>query len=106
MSSELLPILPLNRLHLVFQTQLQLLEPNFLELFVFAELTFLGERIKGSGILHMLLGQLAKFVVSQERVIRSHHPADLQPGFNALKLSQHHNRFNAELWCSLVLRKI
>src|ERR1039458_8081641 len=43
-SSELLPILPLNRLHLVFEPQLQLLEPNFLQLFVFAEITFFGER--------------------------------------------------------------
>src|SRR5580658_3630108 len=42
-SSELLPILPLNGLHLVLEPQLQLLKPDFLQLFVFAEITFLGE---------------------------------------------------------------
>jgi hypothetical protein len=54
-SSELLPILPLDGLHLVFEPQLQLLETNLFELFVFAEITFLGERIKTSGILEMFL---------------------------------------------------
>src|SRR5271155_1413546 len=74
-SSELLPILPLNRLHLVFEPQLQLLEPHFLKFFIFAEITFLGKRIKTSGILHVLLSQLAEFImIGQESVIRSQHP--------------------------------
>jgi hypothetical protein len=34
--SKLLPILALNRLHLVFQAQFKLLEPDFFQLFVFA----------------------------------------------------------------------
>ena len=38
----LLPVLPLNRLHLVFEPQLQLLEPDFLKLFVLAEITLLS----------------------------------------------------------------
>src|ERR1035438_136341 len=73
--SELLAILPLNRLHLVFEPQLQLLEPHFLQLFIFAEVTFLGERVKTAGILHVLLSQLAEFIMrAQESVIRSQHP--------------------------------
>src|SRR5438094_1447579 len=39
----LLPVLPLNGLHLVLETQFQLLQPYFFELFVFGEITFLGE---------------------------------------------------------------
>jgi len=35
-SAELLPILPLNGLHLVFEPQFQLLEPDFFQLFVFS----------------------------------------------------------------------
>src|SRR5207247_7446847 len=35
--------LPLNRLHLIFQTKLQLLQPHFFQLFVFGEITFLGK---------------------------------------------------------------
>jgi hypothetical protein len=82
--SELLPKLPLNRLHLVFEPELQFLQPDFLELFVFAEITFLSERIKTSGILQVLLSQLAKFIViAQESVALSQHPVDLQPGFLA-----------------------
>src|ERR1700691_3807013 len=82
-NSVLLPILPLNAFHLIFEPQLQLLEPDFLQLFIFAEITLLSERIKSSGILHMLLSQLAEFVVAgQESVLRSQHPADLQTGFN------------------------
>src|SRR5208282_2925208 len=38
-----LPELALNRLHLVFEAQFQLLEPDFFQLFVFAEITFLSE---------------------------------------------------------------
>jgi hypothetical protein len=41
--TELLPILPLNGLHLVFEPQFQLFKPDFLQLFVFAEISFLGE---------------------------------------------------------------
>src|SRR5271155_606117 len=83
-SSVLLPILPLNRLHLVLEPQFQLFKPDFFQLFIFAEITFLGERIKTSGILHVLLSQLAEFVMAgQESVFRSQHPADLQPGFMA-----------------------
>jgi hypothetical protein len=103
--SELLPILPLDRLHLIFEPQLQLLKPNFFQLLVFTEVTLLGEGIKAGGILHMLLSQLAEFLMAaQKRVSRSHHSADLQPGFTALrylKVPQHQNRFNAEFWCSL-----
>jgi hypothetical protein len=73
--SVLLPELPLNGLHLVFEPQLQLLEANFLKFFVFAEITFLGETFKASGILHVLLSQLAEFiVVGQKSIIRSQHP--------------------------------
>ena len=39
---ELLSELPLNGFHLVFEPQLQLLESDFFELFVFAEITLLG----------------------------------------------------------------
>ena len=83
-NSVLLPILPLNAFHLVFEPQLQLLEAHFLQLFIFAEVTFLGERIKTGGILHVLLSQPAEFVVAgQESVFGSQHPADLQTGIQA-----------------------
>jgi hypothetical protein len=39
---KLLPELPFNGFHLVFEPQLQLLESDFFELFVFAEITLLG----------------------------------------------------------------
>jgi hypothetical protein len=81
-SAVLLPILPFDCLHLVFKTKFQLLEPNFFQFFIFAEVALLGERIKASRILHMFLSQLAKFIViGQQSVIRSQHPVDLQPGF-------------------------
>jgi hypothetical protein len=39
----LLPILPLNRLHLIFEAQFELFEPDFFQLFILAEVSFLGE---------------------------------------------------------------
>ena len=86
MRSELLLILPLDGLHLVFEPQLQLLEADFLKLFVFAEITFLGERFESSGLLHVLLSQPTELVVAaQESVLRSQHSADLQTGIHGLR---------------------
>ena len=42
-NAVVLPILALNGLHLVFQAEFQLLQPDFFQLFIFAEVTFLGE---------------------------------------------------------------
>jgi hypothetical protein len=42
-NAELLPELPLDGLHLVLQAQFQLLQPDLFQLFVFAEISFLGE---------------------------------------------------------------
>ena len=42
-NAVLLPILALNGLHLVLEAQFQLFQPDFFQLFVFAEITFLGE---------------------------------------------------------------
>src|SRR5262245_47194348 len=44
--AELLPILALNRLHLIFEAQFQLLQTDFFQLFIFAEVAFLGECIE------------------------------------------------------------
>src|SRR5579871_4796380 len=38
-----LPILTLDRLHLILEAEFQLLQPDFFQLFVFAEIAFLGE---------------------------------------------------------------
>src|SRR3974390_3170808 len=68
----LLPILALDRFHLIFEAEVQLFQPDFFQLLVFAEITFLGEYIKTLGILRMLLNQAAEFVVTgQELVSRS-----------------------------------
>jgi hypothetical protein len=39
----LLPVLPLNNLHLILETEFQLLEPHFFQFFVFGEVAFFGE---------------------------------------------------------------
>jgi len=60
----LLPILALNRFHLIFEAEFQLFNPHFFQFFVFAEITFLGECIETLCILRMLLSQPAEFVVT------------------------------------------
>jgi hypothetical protein len=42
-SAVLLPELPLDGFHLVFEAEFQLFQPNLFQLFVFAEISFLGE---------------------------------------------------------------
>src|ERR1700722_8441852 len=77
----LLPELALNGFHLIFEAQLQLLKPGFFQLFVFAEITFLGKRIEPFCVLRMLLSQSAELlVIGHELVSLSQHPADLQTG--------------------------
>jgi hypothetical protein len=88
-------MLALNRFHLIFEAELQLLEAYFLEFLVFAEVPFLGEYFEALRVLRVLLSQLAEFLVArQELVFRSQHPADLQPGYG-LKVAQHKNMGNA-----------
>src|ERR1700741_950009 len=90
------PILALDGLHLVFQAQFQLFKPDFFQLFIFAEITFLGECIEAFCILRVLLSQSAEFlVIGQELVSRSQHPADLQPGYK-VRLAQAKSGFNAK----------
>src|ERR1700694_3537504 len=52
---KLLPELPLNGFHLVFEPELQLFESDFFELFVFAEITLLGQGIEATSILCVFL---------------------------------------------------
>ncbi len=47
----LLPVLALNGLHLIFEAEFQLLQTNFFQLLVFAEVTLLGECIEAFRIL-------------------------------------------------------
>jgi len=89
-------MLALNRFHLIFEAELQLLEAYFLEFLVFAEVPFLGKCFEALRVLRVLLSQLAEFLVAcQELVFRSQHPADLQPGYG-LKVGQPPKRFNAK----------
>src|ERR1700677_942581 len=89
-SSVLLPILPLDRLHLVFKPKLQFLEPDFFQLFIFTEVALLGKRIKTGGILHVLLSQLSKFImIGQKSVIRSQHPG--RPPIGDFLASNYHS---------------
>jgi hypothetical protein len=61
--------------HLVFETQFQLLQPDFLHFFVFGEVPLLGERFQPLGKLRMLLNQSPEFFMTgQEMVSRSQHP--------------------------------
>src|SRR3954470_15749600 len=76
----LLPILALNGLHLILEAEFQLLQPHFFQLFVFAEIPFLGECFETLRVLGVLMSQPTELVVTgQELVFRSQHPADLQP---------------------------
>jgi len=43
LSDLMLPILALDRFHLIFQAQFQLLQPDFFQLFIFGEISLLGE---------------------------------------------------------------
>jgi hypothetical protein len=79
--SKLRAILPLNRLHLIFEPQLQLFQPDFFQLFVVAEISFLGEGIKAGRVLQVFLSQFPEFfMTAQEHLVRSQHPADLPTG--------------------------
>src|ERR1017187_2701753 len=52
----------------------------------------------------MFLNQFAEFLlIGQEFVLRSQHPADLQPGYG-VRLAQGKKGFNAKNWCSLSMR--
>ena len=62
------PELLLDALHLVFETQLELLKSNFLYFFVFGKEPLSDEGIKLLGVLRMLLGQFAKFRIAFEEL--------------------------------------
>lgn len=73
------PELPLDNLHLVFQPQFQFFQPDFLQLFVFGEKSFLGKGIEALRILRVFIGQLAKLVVTYEELVsRTKHPSNLR----------------------------
>src|SRR5215467_14547694 len=68
--------LPLDRIHLILEAQLQLLKPYFFHLFIFGEVALLGEGFQPLGVLRMLLNQpLELLMTGQELVSRSQHPA-------------------------------
>jgi hypothetical protein len=71
--------LPLNLLlqavHLVFETQLEFLQPHFFQFFVVGEKSFFGERFEALGVLRVLLNQLLELnMAGQELVSWSQHP--------------------------------
>jgi hypothetical protein len=49
-------ILPLNVLHLILEPQLELLEPDFFQLFVIRQETFFGELFESLGVLGVFHG--------------------------------------------------
>src|SRR6266496_907989 len=100
---RLLPILPLNELHLVLEPQLQLLQPRFFHLFVFVEITFLGECFETLLILRVFDGQLTKLLMTGEELVsRSEHPVRPPYAIFALKLTQGIPRFNPNFTLVLI----
>jgi len=92
-----LTVLPLDRFHLIFKPQLQLLEPDFFQFFVVGKVTLVGKRGKTLLVLRVLLGQLAEFIVrGQEVVSRGKHPADLLKSDCEVKLAHEIHVFNDE----------
>jgi hypothetical protein len=85
--------LELQALHLVFQAQLQFLEPHFFQFFVFGEETLLGEGFQPLGVLRMLLNQSLELIMTgQELLSWSQHPCQtscclLQLGYKVAQIS-------------------
>src|SRR5712692_806504 len=76
-SRDVCPILPLDGLHLVPQTQFQLFQSDFFQFFVVGKVTLVGKRGETLLKLRVLLGQLAElFMRGQEVVSRGEQPAD------------------------------
>src|SRR5208282_3717838 len=74
-------------LHLVFQAQLQLLQPHFLYFFVFGEVSLLGEGFQPLGVLRVLLNQSLELVMTgQELLSWSQHPCQTSCCFVTAKL--------------------
>src|SRR5439155_3471390 len=60
----LLPVMLLQQLHLVLQSKLEFFQPDFFYFFVFAEETFLDERIEALRVLGVFLSQPTKIFVA------------------------------------------
>jgi hypothetical protein len=72
------PVFLLNGLHLVFQAQFELLDANFLQLFIFREVSFFNQGVKTLGILIVFLGQPTKFFVAGKKLFTNgiYHPEE------------------------------
>jgi hypothetical protein len=55
--------------HLVFQTEFHLLQSNFFKLFVFGEVTLLGEGFEALRVLLMFLSQFAELIVAGQELV-------------------------------------
>jgi hypothetical protein len=72
------PELLLDACHLVFEPQLKFLEADFLYLFIFTQIMFIGERFQALGVLGMFLSQPTKFFVAGKKLFTngSYHPEE------------------------------
>ena len=62
-------------LHLVFEAQLQFLQPHFFKFFVIGEVSLLGEGFQPLGVLRVLLNQSLELILTgRELLSRSQHP--------------------------------
>src|SRR5579883_2594606 len=66
----LLPETPLDQFHLIFQAQLQLLQPDLFQLFVFGEVAFFGECIEALCVLRVLCCQPTELLVAGQEEFR------------------------------------
>jgi hypothetical protein len=63
------PKLLFDGFHLIFQTELHLLQSNFFKFFVVGEVTLLGEVIKALLVLLVFLGQFAELIVAGQELV-------------------------------------
>lgn len=99
----LLLILPLNGRHLVLESQFQLFQPDFFQLFVFGQITFLGERFETLLVLRVFQRQFLKLLMTGEELVsRSEHPVRPPYAIFALNVTQGIFRFNANFTVLLI----
>jgi hypothetical protein len=56
-------------LHLVFESQLQFLEPHFFQFFVVGEVALLGEGFQPLGVLRVLLNQSLELIMTGQELL-------------------------------------
>jgi hypothetical protein len=59
--------LPFQQLHLIFQPEFEFFEPDFLELFVFGEESFLGEVIEALRVLCVFHSQPFESIITRQK---------------------------------------